>query len=424
MIIHAFKRHVWIIVLLAFYLFVNVWFLVTHPGSIFNQPERFGEAISIYGSRDGSLYAKMAWQLIQKGVYGYNADYPNAYVTPGQPFYLAAIYKAAEILNTNHVMLTRLANMILNLGIVLLIYLISIKLFKNKWVGLVAGLLYCMHIAPLHYFRTALTEIPSIFLFLLSIFVFLMALEKKKYRYHLAFGIVASIMLMFRATPAPILIFAWGIVLYRFGFIEGVKIGFIWTIGPLLIMVPWVIRNMLQFGHLYLFSSHAGGPLLGGANPFYTIDQGQLVAEAVEQGLSAEEYGKKRILEGFRENFPLYFSWFTVGKTIWLFMDQHGNPDGLGPYTKDFSAGLKGFFKWQNPLVILFSFIAIVLFRKHRPFMLMSVVVIIYIFFSNIFLTLPRYGLLIYPVLCILASYGFFKAGRNIIALTNKSKRV
>jgi 4-amino-4-deoxy-L-arabinose transferase-like glycosyltransferase len=416
------KKHSWFIALLILYLVVNILFLVKHPGSIFNFPQRFGEQISIYGSRDASLYAKMAWQLINDGVYGYNADYSNAYVTPGQPFYLVAIFKLAEILNTNHIVLYRLSNMVLNLSIVTLIYMISLRLFKIKWIGLGAALLYCTHIAPFHYFRAALTEMPSIFFFLLSIYIFLVALERKKYRYHILFGLIASILLMFRATPAPMLLFAWALVLVRSGFKEGVKIGFIWCIGPLLIMVPWVVRNLQLFEHAYLFSSHAGSPLLGGTSPYYMGDQGLLVEEARQKGLSLEEYGKQRIKEGFTEDFPLFFSWFTVGKTLWLFMDQSGNPDGLGPYAQSFPNWIKSFFKYQNIFVSFSGLLFAFALRKHKPLVYLSTIILIYIVFSNIFLTIPRYGLLVMPILAIISSYGVYTCTKWLAMKFQKNK--
>lgn len=403
------KHHSGILFLLAIYLLVNLWFFVNHPGSIFNEPERFGEAISTYGSRDASLYAKMAWQIIHEGIYGYNANHSNAYVTPGQPFYLVAIFKLAEIFNTNHVMLTRLFNMLLNLGIVALIYVISFRLFKGKGLGLIASLLYCLHIAPLHYFRTTLTEIPAIFLFLLSFYIFLLALENDKYRYHVFFGIIASITLMFRATPAPLLLLGWGIVLKKAGFYKGVKIGLIWCIGPLVVMAPWVIRNSLLFGQMYLFSSHAGDPLLAGTNTFYLEEHGVLLSEAEKRGLSSEEYGKLRMAEGFEEDFPLYFSWYTVGKIIWLFMDSSGNPEGLGPYGKEFSGIIKAFYKWQNILTVGIAFLSMFAFRKDKIFVLLTLAVFIYIGFSNVFLTIPRYGFFIYPIICLIAGYGLMQ---------------
>lgn len=400
------KEHLIFISLLLIYFIVNLVFLFTHPGTLFNQPERFSEAISTYGSRDASLYAKMAWQLIRDGVYGYNFEGSNAYVTYGHPFYLTILFKIADVINTNHVMVFRMSNLVLNIGIVVLIYSITIRLFKHKWISIIASVLYMTHIAPLHYFRTALTEIPAIFLLLLSIWLFILALSKDKYHYHIYFGIVASLLLMFRATPAPMLLFAWFLVMTQKGFKEAVKIGFIWCIGPLVVMGPWVARNMIMFGEPYLFSSHAGGPLLGGANPFYLIPQDELVRQAIDAGLRDYEFGKQRIIEGFRTDFPLWFSWFTIGKTFWLFSDQLGNPDGLGPYNGVFSRGWIIFFKLQNMIIVSFGLISAIILRKHKPLVCLSGLVFIYIFFSNIYLTIPRYGLLVMPILSIIAAYG------------------
>lgn len=415
MFIRLIRDHIGVFVLLGIYLLVNLWFLVEHPGSIFNEPERFGEEISLYGSRDASLYAKMAWQIIHEGIYGYNANHSNAYVTPGQPLYLVAIFKTAEILHTNHIMLTRLCNMFLNLGIVVLIYNISIRLFRRRTIGLLAAILYCLHIAPLHYFRTTLTEIPAIFFFLLSLYIFLLALDSEKYRFHVLFGIVASITLMFRATPAPLLLLGWGIILKREGLYHGIKIGLIWCIGPLLIMGPWVVRNILLFQQMYLFSSHAGDPFLAGANAFYLEEHGELLKEAKERGLSSEEYGRVKAAEGFQNDFPLYFSWYTIGKIIWLFVDKAGNPEGLGPYSDYFFEWLKIFFKWQNILTVAIAFISIFCFRKNKGFVFVSIMVLLYIAISNVFLTIPRYGFFIYPVICVITGYGLVQCWINVV---------
>ncbi|WP_433744879.1 ArnT family glycosyltransferase [Falsibacillus pallidus] len=406
MFVHKLKKNQAIIYLLICYLALNIWFLIANPGSVFNQPERFGEAISTYGSRDGSLYARMAWQLIKEGVYGYNLAGSNAYVTPGQPFYLAAIFLASEWLHTNHVMLFRLANMILNISNVFLVYLIGLQLFQRRWIGVLAAFMYSTHIAYLHYFRTALTEIPSIFFFLLSIVLFIFALRSKGWVMHALFGISASVMLMFRPTPAPILLFAWAITWREMGFKQAVKIGLIWCIGPVLIMCPWVIRNLMQFGHAYLFSSHAGSPLLLGTDPFFLNEDGNLVQKARSMGMSLQDYGEKRIVDGFGSDFPLYFSWFTIGKTVWLFMDQFARPDGFGPYLQDFPKGVLGFFKWQNLFIVITSLIYALVFRKRKGVNVLGAVVLFYILLSDIFLTIPRYGLLILPVMAIISAYG------------------
>lgn len=421
-IISLLKRHTVFIVLLVLFAVVNLFFLFNHPGSLFNEPERFGEEISTYGSRDAALYAKMAWQLINDGVYGYNTDTSNAYVTYGHPFYLTGIFQVAEWLNTNHIMLYRLANMLLSMGIAVLIYSVAQLLFRNRWISLIAALFYMTHIGPLHYFRTALTEIPSMFLLMLSILIYIIALRKKQLKWHVLFGVVASLLLMFRATPAPMLLFGWFLVVARYGWKDGIKTGFIWCIGPLVVMVPWVARNLVQFGEAYLFSSHSGGPLLGGANPFYLIPQIELVQQANELGLYDHEYGKMRIAEGFQEDFPLWFSWFTLGKTFWLFFDQSMNPDGLGPYMQAFSNFWTGFFKWQNIILVAMGIVTAVICRKHRPVVWLSILILIYIVSSNIFLTIPRYGLLVMPILSIIAAYGLVSFAAFLVGNWNKLK--
>jgi 4-amino-4-deoxy-L-arabinose transferase-like glycosyltransferase len=381
---------------------------------IFNEPERFGEGIATYGSRDASLYAKMAWQLINEGFYGYNADVPNAYVTPGQPFYLVAIFKAAQIFHTNHIMLYRVANMILNLSILVLIYAISLKLFKRIAIGAIAALIYASHFAPLHLFRTALTEIPTIFLMLCCMYLFLLSLEKDKFGYYTLFGIVAAITLMFRATPAPLLLLGWAIVIYKFGFKKAVGIGFIWCIGPVLIFTPWVVRNYLLFKETYLFSSHAGGPMLAGTNAFHLLEHSQLMKEAASLGLSEEEYAKVRMKEEFFRDIPLFVSWMTVGKTIWLFIEPQGKPEGLGPYIHYLPDFIKNFYIAQNAITSFGGLLLAFLLRKRARVNMLALMVLIYIVFSNMFLTLPRYGFLIYPILAMIFAYGVVYYGERM----------
>lgn len=415
-ILSVIRNHKWFVVLFIGYLSLSLFFLINNPGNIFNEPDRFGEEISTYGSRDAALYVKMAWQIINENIYGYNGEVSNAYVTPGQPFYIVALIKIAQLFDTNHIMVIRLSNMLLNMGILTLIYLISMRLFNKKSIGIIAGLIYATHATPMHMFRTTLTEIPTIFLLMLSIYIFIVALKKDTFMFYTLFGIVAAITLMFRATPAPLLLLAWGIVIYQYGFKKAVKIGFIWCIGPLLVFTPWVARNLSLFGEMYLFSSHAGGPLLAGTNFFQLDDYGNLLNEAINRGLTEEELAKERIKEEFFNDMPLFIAWFTVGKLIWLFISPEGFPDGVGTLRGYVPMVFIIFYLLQNVITAFGALLFAFLVRKRKVVNLLSLFVLIYICFSNIFLTLPRYGFLIYPILAILFAY-------SVVMYTNRIRR-
>ncbi|PFZ07818.1 hypothetical protein COL60_18315 [Bacillus pseudomycoides] len=400
----AMKSPLLYILIIAF--LMHMYFLLKHPGSVFNEPEVFGKPVSTYGSLDASKYSNMAWQLLHDGIYGYADTKSNAFVTPGQPLYLAGLFQISEWLHIDNITLSRIANMILNLGIISIIYAISQLLFKNIFISSLASMLYTTYFSAYHLFRTLLTEIPSVFFFMLSILIFLLLLQQNKFRLHVLFGIIASITLMFRPTPGPLLLLAWGIMVYKHGLKEAIKIGFIWCIGPVLIMAPWVIRNFMVFGKAYLFSSHAGDPLLSGANPFYLWDENNMIQDMINAGYpdtseGKGDYAKHLIKDGLTNQFPIWFSWFTIGKTIYLFNEAHA----LNFYTSYFKPWIITFFDYQHLFVVLTGLSCFLAYRKNKQILLLSIVVFAYIALSNMFLVMSRYGFFIIPCICILSAF-------------------
>ncbi len=396
-------------------------FFVKNPGLVFHHPEVFGQEVSIYGSVDASKYAKMSWQLLRKGIYGYTGEQPDAFVTPGQPLYLAILFKTADLLNTNHVMLVKLINMLLSIGTIVLIYKVIYELFANKKIAIIGSVLYLTYFPPLHYFRTLLTEIPSIFLFMLAIYFLVLAYKKERVYFHLLFGIIASIMLMFRPTPAPLLLIAYVAILKKYRLKTAIRIGFIWCIGPLLVMSPWVIRNIIVLGEPYLFSSHSGDVLLAGADPYNLKGYENITKEMYALGFQNSEedretYAKMLIRDGFENQFSLWFSWFTIGKTIALYQF----PDSIQLYYGIFPEWLYNFTFKQHYLVVYIGALSGIFFRTNKKILTIFIAVIVYTLLSNIFLAIPRYGAFIIPLFCILAAYGLYEFIKKIsIKLTD-----
>jgi 4-amino-4-deoxy-L-arabinose transferase-like glycosyltransferase len=385
------KTKVPIMLVLLLSLCLHIYFFISHPAGFFD----------IFSSRDAGKYYEMAMQLINDGIYGYNATHSNAYVTPGHPLYLTALIKVSMLLGVNEFTVVRLSNMVLSITTVFLIYLISINVFKKEVVAVISALLLATYMSPLHSFRTFLTETPAIFMFILSVYVFTKALNSKSMLHHALFGIVACITLMFRPTPAPLLILGIFIIMYNEGFRRAVYVGCIWLIGPLVVILPWVIRNYMTFGEFYLFSSHSGNPLLGGTNPFYLQPFDEILKENTS-GLTQEEFAIQRIKEGLATNPSLWISWFTVGKLIELFKE----PWAFQNYYKFFTNTVKSFFLFQHFFVLVSGVLSGILFVKHKRLLMFSIVAITYIVLSNMFITEPRYGFYIIPIFCIISGYG------------------
>lgn len=395
-----------IVYILLFSLLLHLLFLVKEPGMIFNKPEVLGftEVEGKWGGRDASLYAQMANQILNEGVYGYDTYHTgeivkNAFVTPGHPLYLVTTFFIANLLHMDQLDLARIFNMILSVGTIFLIYLIAMNLFKKESVALISAVLYATYFSPLHYFRTTLTEIPGIFMLCLTVLFFIKAFYGNQAKDHLLFSIFFCIAVMIRPTPAPLILLGIGAVLCKYGIKESVKIGLLWVMGPIMIILPWVIRNYIAFGELYIFSSHAGNSLYAGSNPYNIYSFSDYYREMHALGYDQSQYAWYKIKAGFVTNFPLWFSWFTVGKTIHLFQYV----DSYVHY-HDY----KGFklFELQHYFLVIVGSISGIIFRKHQGVAIVLSILLGYIALSNLFLTIPRYGFYIIPMLCILAGYG------------------
>ncbi|MFB4167184.1 glycosyltransferase family 39 protein [Virgibacillus sp. JSM 102003] len=399
------KKHIPIILIIIFSLCLHLLFLIVNPAD----PT----------PRDAGKYEKMAFQIINESIYGYNSEKPNAYVTPSHPFYLVVVFKISEWVNLNHETLTQIVNMVLSIGTILLAYLIPKRLFKKELIALLSALLLATYISPLHYFRTFLTETPATFMFYLSIFIFIIALEKKKYRWHILFGILASLMIMWRSSPAPLLLFAAIIVFIKVGFKQAIQIGLLWCIGPLLIILPWVIRNFGIYGKAHVFSNHAGNPMLAGTNPYYLEDfQKDIMSVVRERDIPQKEYAIMRIKEGFKTQFELYFSWFTLGKTMWLF----NSPANISTYNSVIDPAIRKLMYIHHFFIVLGGFLTGFLALKHKRALCIFLVLLGYIAISNMFLPTTRYGFVAIPLLCILVSYGVVTFIEFLLGLIKRKK--
>lgn len=376
----------------------------------------FDGVSNYYGSPDADNYVEMSYQLIDKGIYGYSSNVSNAYVTPSQPIYISSILLLNKILKVSDLSLIIFFNILLNTGSIILIYYISLKLFKKKSVSFISGLLFALYFPNVYYVRSALTETPTIFFMLLSIFIFIKAIEKDKKELYMIFSISYAITIMFRPALAPMLLICFYLIFKKLGLTEGVKRLLYFGVGFFLIVFPWILRNYFMSGALYIFSSHGGDPLLGGTYPFYLEE-----FKAVPIGMSKSEYAIQRIIEGFKSDPKLYLSWFTIGKFLWLF----GGPSKW-LYYSDVYSKLSVFVYLHHFIIFFAAFFAMYKFiQSNKAVQALSAMAIMYIVIHLAFIANDRFGYLIFPILAILAGfaiekvYTHFKSSKYLIKWLN-----
>ena len=122
---------------------------------------------------DAWNYHNMAKQFLSEGILGYKTDVPsgepNAYITPGYPLFLSAIYAVSPDENMG-IYYVKIVQAVLGTLTALLGYLIAKRLAGNiaGWIAFVLMVVYPTYIVmPLF----LLTETLYTFLFLLYIFL-------------------------------------------------------------------------------------------------------------------------------------------------------------------------------------------------------------------------------------------------------------
>ncbi len=352
-----------------------------------------------YGSPDADRYVKMSYQLINKGIYGYDSIKSNAYVTPSQPIYVSFILLLNKGLKVNDLKLIQFFNLTLNIGSIVLIYFICHKLFKRKLISFISSLLFATYVPNVYYIRAVLTEIPTVFFILLSIWILIRALEKEKPKDYMLFSICYAITIMFRPALAPLLLIVFLIVWKKHGLKLGTLKLMYFAVGFFLIVFPWILRNYIMFNKLYVFSSHGGNPFLAGTYPFYLENFDLKVMK--DLGMNYNEYAKYRIIQGFKTDPKLYLSWFTLGKFLWLF----GGPSKWLYYSKHYSN--YSLIVYLHHFFILFTalFAILKLKKENKSIKYFSLFSIVYIIIHLGFIAIDRFGYLLFPILSMLSGY-------------------
>lgn len=265
-------------------------------------------------SPDADNYIAMARQLLDRGVYGYLSTQPNAYVTPGYPLFLTAIFALGGSPFT-----VQLIQAVLGALTLLPLALLARDLVDDRAAIITAGLL-ALYPAWLRAPAYLLTEVLFAFTFSLYLWLQWRAMARPSGRWAALAGASLGLAVLVRPVLAPLLPLPWLYLMLQERSLRLWRPA-LWAAGGfLLVMAPWWIRNWLTLGQLILSATQTGNPILGGMDP-YGLWQGKLWA-GVGGNTDDQLHRAGEIFAWLLREHPwLTIRWFTVGKFTRIFMN-------------------------------------------------------------------------------------------------------
>ncbi len=341
-------------------------------------------------SADAYNYDVMVRQFLNKGFLGYLSTKPNAYITPGYPLFLAAIYKIVGYQPESPLQAVRVIQAVIAALAIPLLHLVGREL-KNVRMGYLAALLAAVYPSFVWAPTILLTETLGTFLFVLYLYTQLIALSRGKPLYHLLNGLAFGLGLLVRPAGAPLIIFPYLYQYWRTRDARGIAKGFIWTVvGLVVIMLPWWVRNLLVMHKLIFLATQTWNPMLGGAFPYF---QGMYPLPKVESTTDVLLF----ILQGFLRQPALYLKWFTIGKFSIIFEQMWFD---LAPkYTFLRSLSL------LHPLLVSVGWLGVLYALRRREIQIPAVLAVLMTAIQLMFIPVNRYAFGIMPLLMLTTAF-------------------
>jgi len=193
---------------------------------------------------------------------------PTAYWPVGYPAFLGALFA----LFGRSLLVARLANILLYLGVVALSSWLAGRLFRSTLTARLTLLLLAFH--PNHIAYTSLVASESLFMFLMLLGIAVLLIARSRFLMAILAGAIFGLACLVRPQLLPIPLIAVLLLPQVEGPARslGRRLLLLATVYAtlLVVLVPWTIRNYRAYGHVLLVSTNGGGNLLIGNNPWAT----------------------------------------------------------------------------------------------------------------------------------------------------------
>jgi 4-amino-4-deoxy-L-arabinose transferase-like glycosyltransferase len=355
---------------------------------------------------DDLNYVKSAVALVKKGIFVFHEyNEPTVFITPVYPFFLAGIFKIFGY-GFSGFQAARIIQAVLSSVTIILVFLIAKRLFDKKTALISAFLVsfYFPNIVTTGYFLTETLFSTLLALLIYLSFRFSSAASLKELDFGLL-GIIWAIAALCRPTIAlyPAILFLYLFASKRINLKKAMKLGASMTISFIILMSPWWLRNYREYNEFIPLAASSGNPMLQGTYINYlqtpeNIVYYKLGKNAFETNKIEVEVARKRMRDGFKQNFAEYLKWYTVGKTK-LFW-------GTVFYWREFM-GISLYAVIPMHYLILLGFAGIFM-ASYLKFPTHILIPGLLFYFNTVhcyYMAFDRYAFPIIPLLCVYTGY-------------------
>ncbi|MCD9022989.1 ArnT family glycosyltransferase [Cohnella silvisoli] len=348
-----------------------------------------------HNSHDTVNYDIMVRQWLEKGVYAYKSEEPNAQVSPGFPLFMAASYLTADYINQDPMTLIRYLQACFSLVTLWLIYRIAKRLGGEK--AALPALAVAAIYPPFIWTNGAvLTESLATLLFMSYVYLQLLAFDKHSRWLTLSAGIAMGLTVLTR--PEFLVVLPASFVLYLLWHRKAkqtIKLLFFAGIGTAIVLAPWLIRNLISL-HEPVIASTQVNPFAAGTYPDKNYDDG-LVDRT---GKTQMEVAKERLKIGFTKHTGTFLKWYTIGKLQHIYGKMFTGSGHQPPYP------VIPFKSYLHLMIIFLSIVSsvVLLCRWRNPASLLVVIVLTISVTRLAFVPEYRYNVTAMPLLIIMDS--------------------
>jgi 4-amino-4-deoxy-L-arabinose transferase-like glycosyltransferase len=359
----------------------------------------FTEGNLMFLGTDDDNYRETAEILIKQGELTYAGwKEPTVFIMPGYPVFLAAIFLAV---GSTSWFTVRLVQVIISLVLVWFTYKLGEKL-SGRQAGIIAAFICAIYPPNLTVPCFLLTEVIFTCLLLAALLAFIKAERTDSHTGFALTGFILALATYFRPTAGLLpVVFGFYLFTRRLGIKKVFQAVFIMGATILLCLSPWIIRNYMIYKEFIPFTVSGGNPFLRGTyidekiNEKFPWIEGQRILSDKAQ----MEYGKKRLINGFRTNFKAYLHWYAIDKLKDFWVNPY--------YYKELSYLPEAVVTYFHRLLLIAGGAGLILgLLQRKPIIWLFFLVSAYFTFVHIvYLTGPRYSYPVMPLVIVSAGY-------------------